>query len=983
MDEAAALRAIDAGLRLVGSDDVVATESVIGAVQSALQAVREPRHRRVAHFVLGMLYGQRVPGDRSDNLERAIGHLTQGLAVEGDGDSDMLTVHLLHNLGRYYKDRIEGSRADNLERALGFLQRALAATSRAEYPAAWATTAAQLGNTYNERISADHAANVERALELHKQALALRPRESQPVEWAITMHDIAGDLLARSLEEAPMANLLAARRHLEAALQVRSESALPGHFALSQLLLAECLTRLANADPEHAAAHLDAAIASLQAASRVWTIDQARSRWLQTQLQLADAYAMRGALAPGGGDASAEIPILERVLLAASPSADSLQLAPAQGQLAQALLRRGGAGDLDQARALADEASLVFEADGDMLNLSLMTRTMGAALSAVGRWDEAAAAYERALRAESYLNEAALSVTTQRAHLLLVGGLHEEAAYAFAKSSRHRWTDALVVLERGRARALGDAITRATADLTLLDRFGDRAAEAKRGFLAAEEALRALTETELRGGALASQPPPPGELQRREHAHNELRRAIASIRSIPGFAGFLSEPDIDTVLAAVTPGCPLIYLFTTPRGGYAVAVYRDAAGQPAILAADLRLTADDLNRLLLPGGETVQAVAHWPGLLLAQRLEPQVLDEVLAQVLPRITVGIAIPVGSLLRQIGAQRAALVPCGRLGALPIAAAPLIPRTGSGTSPDVVPLSSSAPAPGAETAVLDFFALRITPSARIAAIAPRAAGAVSATSAASAASAAGTAGGQAAARGGRRYLGVASATSAAPLPWAPSEVRRAARLADGTAPLTGSAASRRAVRTAIAQTGGGVVHLACHGVFDMTAPDRSGLALADGPLPLLDIMVSAMFGGVRLVVASACETASADLRLPDEPTGMASAFLQAGAAAAIGALWPVNDLSASLLASRVAAACCDPAADPATELAQAQAWLRDLDAAAAVRAASELLAEADPADRDTLSDDVAYLELSGVTHPFRSPSHWAPYILVSGPA
>jgi CHAT domain-containing protein len=185
------------------------------------------------------------------------------------------------------------------------------------------------------------------------------------------------------------------------------------------------------------------------------------------------------------------------------------------------------------------------------------------------------------------------------------------------------------------------------------------------------------------------------------------------------------------------------------------------------------------------------------------------------------------------------------------------------------------------------------------------------------------------------------------------------------------------------AIAQTGGGVVHLACHGVFDMTAPDRSGLALADGPLPLLDIMASAMFGGVRLVVASACETASADLRLPDEPTGMASAFLQAGAAAALGALWPVNDLSASLLASRVAAACCDPAADPATELARAQAWLRDLDAAAAVRAASELLAEADPADRDTLSDDVAYLELSGVTHPFRAPSHWAPYILVSGPA
>ena len=112
------------------------------------------------------------------------------------------------------------------------------------------------------------------------------------------------------------------------------------------------------------------------------------------------------------------------------------------------------------------------------------------------------------------------------------------------------------------------------------------------------------------------------------------------------------------------------------------------------------------------------------------------------------------------------------------------------------------------------------------------------------------------------------------------------------------------------------------------------------------------------------------------------MASAFLQAGAAAALGALWQVNDLSASLLASRVAAACCDPAADPATELALAQAWLRDLDAASAVRAARELLAEADLADRERLRDDIAYLEKSGITHPFSAPSHWAPYVLVSGP-
>jgi len=959
VDEAEALRAIHSGLRVLGRDDVVAVEAAIEAVQPALEAVREPSYRPVAYFVLGMLYGQRVPGNRSENLELAIGYLTQGLGIEGAGDGDLLTVQLLHNLGRYYKDRIQGGRADNMERAIGYLERALAATSRDDHPAEWATTAAQLGNTYNERVSGDHAANVERALELHKQALALRPRDSQPVEWAITMHDIACDLLARSLEEEPMANLLAARRHLEAALEVRTESALPEHFALSQLILAECFSLLAEADPDRAAEYLDAAIGSLQAAGRVWTIDRNRARWVQVQFELANAQAERAGLVPGG-DAGAEIPVLERVLLAASPTTDALLVATAKGRLAQALLRRGGARDLDRVLALARETVTAFEVAGDMMNLLLATRTIGGALSAAGRWDQAADAYERALWVEGHLNESAVSFTTQRLHLLRVVGLHEEAAYAFAKSDRYRWADVLVALERGRARTLGDALSRARADLDKLDHLG--AADARRRFLAAEQALRALTEKELRGGALASQPPPPGELQRREQAHNDLRQAIAGIRSIPGFAGFLREPDLDTVLAAASPGCPLIYLFTTSRGGYAVALYRDRAGQPGILAADLRLTAEDLDRLLLPEGETVQAHAHWPGLLLAQRLGRNVLDEVLAQILPRVTVAIAMPVGSLLRQVGAQRAALVPCGRLGVLPLAAAPLIPRTG--TSPGPVPLSRRPPGAGTETSVLDFFALRITPSARVAAVA---AGMTGRT-------------GAAVARGGRRYLGVAAARPAAPLPWAAAEVRRVAKLTGGGPPLTGAKASRHSVQTAVAQAD--VVHLACHGVFDMAAPDRSGLALADGDLLLPEIMASDMFGGVRLVVASACETASADLRLPDEPTGMASAFLQAGATAALGALWPVSDLSASLLASRFAAACCDPAADPATELARAQAWLRDLDAAAATRAARELLDAADPADQERLRDEVTYLELSGITHPFEGPSHWAPYVLVSGP-
>ena len=231
---------------------------------------------------------------------------------------------------------------------------------------------------------------------------------------------------------------------------MRTESALPGHFALSQLLLAECLSRLAEADPD--ARGGASGRGDRQPAGREPGLDD-RSGTAPVAAGPATARGrrrQRAALVPGGGDAGAEIALLERVLLAASPSADARLLPTAQGAARAGAASPRRRGDLDRARGLADEASRVFEADGDRLSLSLMTRAMGAALSAAGRWEEAAATYERALRAESYLNEAALSVTTQRAHLLRSAACTRRRRTP-SPEQRHRWADVLVALERGRA----------------------------------------------------------------------------------------------------------------------------------------------------------------------------------------------------------------------------------------------------------------------------------------------------------------------------------------------------------------------------------------------------------------------------------------------------------------------------------------------------------------------------------------------------
>ena len=185
----------------------------------------------------------------------------------------------------------------------------------------------------------------------------------------------------------------------------------------------------------------------------------------------------------------------------------------------------------------------------------------------------------------------------------------------------------------------------------------------------------------------------------------------------------------------------------------------------------------------------MQAVAHWPGLLFAQRLEPRVLDEVPAQVLPRITVGIAMPVGSLLRRIGVQRAALVPAAELGFATARCRAAYPADGYGTSPDVVPLSGQL-----------LGRRRRRPRCSLLRAADHTVGAGR--------------GDRPPRRGskwhecrkcrrchGHRAAGrrpprrpplprgrVRDPGGEQPLPWAPSEVRRTAKLAVGTAPLTG---------------------------------------------------------------------------------------------------------------------------------------------------------------------------------------------------
>jgi hypothetical protein len=96
--------------------------------------------------------------------------------------------------------------------------------------------------------------------------------------------------------------------------------------------------------------------------------------------------------------------------------------------------------------------------------------------------------------------------------------------------------------------------------------------------------------------------------------------------------------------------------------------------------------------------------------------------------------------------------------------------------------------------------------------------------------------------------------------------------------------------------------LLHLACHGTFDMNEPLRSALVIGPGEqLSAADVLARLRLRA-DLVTLSACRSGVSLVLRGDEPLGLVRSFLGAGARAVLVTLWPVEDTSARLLMERL---------------------------------------------------------------------------------
>jgi len=106
-----------------------------------------------------------------------------------------------------------------------------------------------------------------------------------------------------------------------------------------------------------------------------------------------------------------------------------------------------------------------------------------------------------------------------------------------------------------------------------------------------------------------------------------------------------------------------------------------------------------------------------------------------------------------------------------------------------------------------------------------------------------------------------------------------------------VRGSAATIARVREAV--RGRSMLHFACHGRFVGALPTASGLKLADGWLPVRDIVELDL--DAQVVFLAGCETGRNSVDAGDELAGISRAFLAAGARCLVAGLWSVRDHAA----------------------------------------------------------------------------------------
>jgi CHAT domain-containing protein/tetratricopeptide (TPR) repeat protein len=481
---------IEGVLRLTQPSEMPRRIELCRAALSRVDRERQTKLWAYLQAELGTSLAQDVSGDRAENLERAIGPIRAALRVWSSQEFPWQWAYLNNLLGIIYRNRTRGDRAANLERSIRSYRRALRVPLRQLAPDQWAMTRQNLAIAYAFRIRGIPAANQERALRHCRAALREFTFDRAPEGWASVHFNMAGIYAARERGE-PAENYRRAIRQYRAALRFFTRSDFPDEWAMIQTNLGNIYLER----PDGArAGNVARALTHLQRGLRGGlTRESSPDSWSKVQYNLGVAHAE---LSRDHGEAHwiRAIEHFRRALEVRTPGRDP-------------------GGRLRTLRSLGD---LHFEH---------------------GDWADAAEIFGEAMRVSDLLLAAAYTDHGRQFEVGESARLHARAAYCLLKLG---WPgEALLRLERGRARLLARAMALADADLAGLPEHRREELVQLRAELRDIEAALRQARREIPGTEL--------EVDRRvQRAGREFQGLIAVLERQPDFVP--TPEDLDLML---------------------------------------------------------------------------------------------------------------------------------------------------------------------------------------------------------------------------------------------------------------------------------------------------------------------------------------------------------------------------------------------------------------------------------------------------
>jgi tetratricopeptide (TPR) repeat protein len=823
-------------------------------------------YARTLH-TLGAIYAQRIEGEVRENLEQAIACCREALQVRTLANSPIDYAHTQNNLGLNYWRRVAGERHENLEQAIACFHEALRVYTAEAFAYDYARAQNNLGAAYMARTAGRRSDNLAQAIACYREALRTWTRQDFPSQYSKLQNNL-GEAYLHHLEGERSDHLERAIASFSEALHVTSHESFPQDVAMMQQNLGDAYRqRIVGKRQEN----LSRAVAWYDEALQFYTLEAFPSEYRQVQLLRAETCALLTDWAAACAAYSAAIGTEELLIVLG---------AGVEGRAA--ILKEGRDAALHTGFALVQlgeiEAAAVTIERGRARGLAEAIEFNAADPAHIGdveRRTRYIAARQVFIAAQEALNAPLPPDQDEDAQRRM--NLQRTAIYRQAKTT----FDAIVA----EIRAHNDPadFLNAPLDAATLLQASERCG--------AGHALVYLAATPWGGMALAAFSANPQMSTSSRFAALMLPELTSDV------IGDLIESHLHDA-SEITGGFDCaqrgnaLELLALWRGASLLeqAETLHAACMEATHTGSLDIAAQtviSLPELAHLSAQPLDALSDGQRTLLASTLGHLVLQHELARCLPVLAEVALKRVAAWLCEEGASSLTLIPCGRLSAFPLLAAPLADGR---TVDEVLPAS-------------------VAPSARSVLRSGQSAGPRAAVYA----------------------LGNPHPTQQA-LRWGEAEALTLVALGNQLGQEGGVQVQWEATRAWLlaALRRGYVVDASCHGVFEARAFLRSRLLLAMGEeLTLADLLsYQTDLRGLRLLMLSACQTALLDVQgARDEVHSLAAGMLQAGADAVLASLWSVDDKATYLLMVRFAQEWFPQMTreSPAAALARARSFLR----------------------------------------------------------